>query len=85
MSALSDGDLETLARLDRRRRKFRPGHDMIHEGQANASAFILADGWACSYKLLPEGRGRSSISRSPAISSACAASCCAPPTTASRP
>lgn len=53
--ALSDKDLETLARLDRRRRSFRSGHEMIHEGQKNASAFVLADGWACSYKLLPNG------------------------------
>lgn len=53
---LSGIDLEMLARLDRRRRKFRTGHDLIHEGQASTSAFILTDGWACSYKLLPEGR-----------------------------
>ena len=53
--AFSDKDLETLARLDRRRRSFRSGHEMIHEGEKNASAFVLADGWACSYKLLPNG------------------------------
>jgi CRP-like cAMP-binding protein len=28
---------------------------MIHEGQTHASAFILAEGWACSYKILPDG------------------------------
>lgn len=53
--ALSPVDLETLARFDRRKRSFQPGHEMIHEGQRNASAFVLADGWACSYKLLPDG------------------------------
>jgi CRP-like cAMP-binding protein len=53
--ALSDADLATLARFDRRRRVFQPGHEMIHEGQANSRAFVLADGWACSYKLLPDG------------------------------
>ncbi|MCE6959892.1 Crp/Fnr family transcriptional regulator [Cereibacter sphaeroides] len=53
--ALSDIDLATLARFDRRRRSFQTGHEMIHEGQKNASAFVLADGWACSYKLLPSG------------------------------
>lgn len=53
--ALSDIDLETLARFHRRRRTFLPGHEMIHEGQSNASAFILAEGWAMSYKLLPDG------------------------------
>lgn len=53
--ALSDVDLAILARFDRRSRRFLPGHEMIHEGQKNASAFVLADGWTCSYKLLPGG------------------------------
>lgn len=51
----SDEDLAILARFDRRRRSFQSGHEMINEGQKNASAFVLADGWACSYKLLPDG------------------------------
>jgi len=53
--ALSQTDLSTLARFDRRRRTFLGGHQMVHEGQRNASAFILSDGWACSYKILPDG------------------------------
>lgn len=53
--ALSDTDLATLARFDRRKRTFQPGHELIHEGQSKASAFILSEGWACSYKLQPEG------------------------------
>ena len=53
--ALSDADLLTLAHLHRRRRSFQPGHELVHEGQANASAFILSEGWACSHKLLPDG------------------------------
>lgn len=52
---LSDTDLSTLARFDRRRKTFQSGHEMIHEGQAKASAFILSTGWACSYKILPDG------------------------------
>ena len=53
--ALSDVDLETLARFHRHRRRFLAGHQMIHEGQTSASAYILAEGWACSYKMLPNG------------------------------
>jgi len=53
--ALSDIDLSTLARFDRRRRTFQSGHEMIHEGQSNASVFILSAGWACSFKLLKDG------------------------------
>ncbi|MCC5972749.1 MAG: Crp/Fnr family transcriptional regulator [Rubellimicrobium sp.] len=53
--ALADADLEILARFDRRRRSFEPGHEMIHEGQTGSSAFVLSKGWACSYKILPDG------------------------------
>ncbi len=53
--ALSGSDLETLARFHKRRRSFLAGHEMIHEGQKNQSAFILAKGWAFSYKMLPDG------------------------------
>jgi len=53
--ALSDTDLATLVRFDGRRRSFASGHEMIHEGQRNASAFVLSKGWACSYKILPDG------------------------------
>ena len=53
--ALSEADLETLERFYHRRRRFQMGRAMVHEGQAKASAFILAKGWACSYKILPDG------------------------------
>lgn len=52
---LSGSDLEILARFHKRRRSFHVGHQLIHEGQKNQSAFILAEGWACSYKMLPDG------------------------------
>ncbi|WP_306006944.1 Crp/Fnr family transcriptional regulator [Aquicoccus porphyridii] len=53
--ALSGDDLETLARFHQRRRTFQAGHELIHEGGKHQSAFILAEGWACSYKMLPDG------------------------------
>ncbi|GGD28669.1 Crp/Fnr family transcriptional regulator [Sinisalibacter lacisalsi] len=53
--ALSESDLATLSRFDRRSRTFQAGHELIHEGQTKASAFILSTGWACSYKMLPDG------------------------------
>jgi len=53
--ALSGPDLETLVRFHRRRRVFPAGQALIHEGQKNQSAYILAEGWACSYKLQPDG------------------------------
>jgi CRP-like cAMP-binding protein len=53
--ALSDQDLATLHELHDRRRRFVAGVDLIHQGQSNQSVYILAKGWACSYKLLPNG------------------------------
>lgn len=53
--ALSDDDLSTLDRLHQRRRKFVPGVDLVHQGQSHQTAYILAKGWVCSYKLLANG------------------------------
>lgn len=53
--ALSNVEFEALERLHSRRRHFPAGRDIMHEGQVNHSAFILASGWVCSYKILPEG------------------------------
>ena len=53
--ALSDSDLFVLSDLFRRRRRFTAGRDMFHQGQTDQAAYILADGWVCSYILLPSG------------------------------
>ena len=53
--ALGDGDLTVLSDLYRRRRQFAVGRDMLHQGQSDQTAFILAEGWVCSYILLPNG------------------------------
>ena len=52
---LSTDDLSVLSDVYRRRRNFPAGRDMIHQGQTDQVAYILASGWACSYKILPEG------------------------------
>lgn len=53
--SLSASDLSVMSDLYRRRRKFAVGADMIHQGQTDQSAYVLASGWACSYKLLRGG------------------------------
>ncbi len=53
--ALSVEELSALDRLHSRRKTFPAGRDMVHEGQVNQSAYILASGWVCSYKLLSGG------------------------------
>lgn len=52
---LSDTDLLALGQLHARRRRFPAGRDMIHQGQRDQKAYLLADGWVCSYKLLKNG------------------------------
>lgn len=53
--ALSAQETSVLNRLHGRRRIFPPGRDIMHEGQADQAAYILASGWVCSYKLLSDG------------------------------
>lgn len=53
--ALSNAEFDVLERLHSRRRIFPANRDIMHEGQKNQSAFILASGWVCSYKILPDG------------------------------
>lgn len=53
--ALSGDEMAILDQLYGRRKIFAPGRDLIHEGQIKRSAYILASGWVCSYKLLPNG------------------------------
>lgn len=45
-----------LEDLHQRRRIFVAGRDLVHQGQPGQAAYILQSGWACSYKLLPEGQ-----------------------------
>jgi len=52
---LSDGEHSLLDRLYQRRRTFAAGVDLVHQGQSNQAAYILARGWAASYKLLEDG------------------------------
>jgi CRP-like cAMP-binding protein len=52
---LSDADMAVLSDLYRRRRNFVAGRDLVHQGQTDQAAYILAAGWACSYILLPSG------------------------------
>ena len=44
-----------LAALEAQRRPVAAGTELIHERQAGQRAFILQQGWACCYKLLPDG------------------------------
>jgi CRP-like cAMP-binding protein len=53
--ALGRNELAALAALEARPRPVAAGTELIHERQAGQRAFILQQGWACAYKLLPDG------------------------------
>jgi CRP-like cAMP-binding protein len=53
--ALNEAELEVLDGLHRRRRAFAAGRDLVLQGQTHQAAYILAEGWVCSYKLLRDG------------------------------
>lgn len=53
--ALSGEELFALERLHGRRKVFPARRDMVYQGQTNQSAYILASGWVCSYKILSGG------------------------------
>jgi len=53
--ALSEDDAAVLSRLHQRSKSFVHGRDLVHQGEAEQAAYILTEGWACSYKILPNG------------------------------
>jgi CRP-like cAMP-binding protein len=53
--SLSKPELAVLASLHGRRKNYSAGRDIVHQGQADQSAYVLAEGWVCSYRLLPGG------------------------------
>ena len=52
---LGEGELAGLAQLEARHRSVAAGTELIQEREAGQRAFILQQGWACCYKLLPDG------------------------------
>lgn len=52
---LDDDDIRTLATATSRSRQFDPKHDLIREGDRPGPVFIMLEGWACRYKILPSG------------------------------
>ena len=53
--SLGPEELQSVSDLYRRRRKIKPGLSLVHQGETDASAYIMADGWALSYKILTDG------------------------------
>lgn len=52
---LSERETECLADLQMTVIRVKAGKELVHEGQTGHLAYILQVGWACSFKLLPDG------------------------------
>ncbi len=52
---LSSDELKCLADMQSNVMKVKRGRQLTQEGQTGHQAFVLQAGWACSYKLLPDG------------------------------
>lgn len=52
---LNAAEVIEIANLHKRRRTFVAGRDLVHQGQTHQAAYILAEGWVSSYKLLRDG------------------------------
>ena len=52
---LSSTELSCLADLQSAPVRVKRGTELVHEGQTGHKAYILQAGWACSFKLLPDG------------------------------
>ncbi len=52
---LGPDELQAVSDFYRRRRLFTQGTELVHEGEKDQSAFIMAKGWAISYKVLEDG------------------------------
>jgi CRP-like cAMP-binding protein len=52
---LTTGEIACLDDLQSAPTRLKAGHELVHEGQSSHVAYILQAGWACSFKLLPDG------------------------------
>lgn len=52
---LSDSELNCLAELQSAPILVPRGKEIVHEGQTGHNVYIVQEGWACSFKLLPDG------------------------------
>lgn len=55
LADLSTGDVERLEQLTSNPRPFVARQDLIREGDQTGPMFVMIEGWACRYKILPDG------------------------------
>ncbi|MGI4811080.1 MAG: Crp/Fnr family transcriptional regulator [Janthinobacterium lividum] len=52
---LSDAEVNLLESASRDGRRYARNHDLIREGDTPSAVIVIMDGWACRYKILPDG------------------------------
>jgi CRP-like cAMP-binding protein len=52
---LDDADIDQLVALTARSRTIKARHDLIRDGDRPGPVFVMIEGWACRYKVLPSG------------------------------
>ena len=52
---LAPADEALLEAASRQSRRYRAHHDLIREGDEPGPVFVVLEGWACRYKILPGG------------------------------
>lgn len=52
---LTDGAVDALRALTAKPRQFAARRDLIREGDRPGAVFVILEGWACRYKILPSG------------------------------
>lgn len=52
---LTRAEIAALAEATGTPKKYRARHDLIREGDRPGPVFVVLDGWACRYKILPNG------------------------------
>lgn len=52
---LSTDELRYLADMQSKPRNVKRGENLTHEGQTGHKAYVIQEGWACSFKILPNG------------------------------
>lgn len=55
LADLSEADVSALIACTSHVRNYGPRHDLIREGDRPGPVFVVLDGWACRYKILPSG------------------------------
>ncbi len=56
LAALTEAEKQALEGAVARTRDLPPGMDLVQAGERPTDCTLLLDGWACRYKLLPEGK-----------------------------